>query len=110
LDRIYLNAYVPNLQVSGQVVWFMKEHLAMPIPSPAIMSKIGDRFRNAVRDFAAANSVAVVRFNKGDRHIDVMRPYLDAATAPGVVAIGTAQEFQSPAAPTRPGSSRSVTV
>jgi hypothetical protein len=94
LDRIYLNVYVPNLQTSGQVAWFMKEHLGMPIPSPAIMTKIGDRFRKAVRDFAATNDIPVVPFNKGDRHIDVMRPYLDAASTPGVVAIGTAQEFQ----------------
>ena len=74
LDRIYLNAYVPKLQVPGQVVWFMKEHLGMPIPSPAIMTKIGDRFRKAVRDFAAVNNVPMVRFNKDDRHIDVIRP------------------------------------
>ena len=26
LDRIYLNAYVPNLQVGGQVVRFLTEH------------------------------------------------------------------------------------
>ena len=51
LDRIYLNAYVPKLQTPGQVVWFMKEHLGMPIPSPAMMSKIGDRFRKAVARF-----------------------------------------------------------
>jgi len=36
LDRIYLNGYVPNLQVGGQVV----------IPSPALIGKIGDRFRS----------------------------------------------------------------
>ena len=35
LDRIYLNAYVPILQSSGQVVAFMTQHLGMPIPSPA---------------------------------------------------------------------------
>ncbi len=27
LDRIYLNGYVPNLQVGGQVVSFMTAHL-----------------------------------------------------------------------------------
>ena len=26
LDRIYLNGYVPNLQVGGQVVTFMTKH------------------------------------------------------------------------------------
>ena len=35
LDRIYLNAYVPILQSSGQVVAFMTQHLGLPIPSPA---------------------------------------------------------------------------
>ena len=32
LDRVYLNAYVPILQSSGQVVAFMTQHLGMPIP------------------------------------------------------------------------------
>jgi hypothetical protein len=34
LDRIYLNAYVPTSQSSGQVVAFMTQHLGKPIPSP----------------------------------------------------------------------------
>ncbi len=44
LDRIYLNGYVPNLQVGGQVASFMTAHLKYPIPSPAIMEKIGTKF------------------------------------------------------------------
>lgn len=36
LDRIYLNGYVSNLQVGGQVVSFMTTHLGYPIPSPAL--------------------------------------------------------------------------
>jgi hypothetical protein len=31
LDRIYLNGYVPNLQVGGQVVSFLTAHLGFPI-------------------------------------------------------------------------------
>jgi len=95
LDRIYLNAYVPNLQVSGQVARFLTEHLGNPIPSPALFARIGDRFRAAVASFAAANGIPVVRFAKDTRKADVMRPYLEAAREPGVVAIGVAQEFQS---------------
>ena len=34
LDRIYLNGYVANLQVSGQVVSFLTRHLGYPIASP----------------------------------------------------------------------------
>jgi hypothetical protein len=98
LDRIYLNGYVPNLQVPGQVASFMTAHLKHPIPSPAIMEKIGTRFRRSVRDFAAAHEIPVVKFDKHDRKQDVMRPYLAAQAAtgrPGVAAIGVAQEFQS---------------
>ena len=32
MDRIYLNGYVPNLQVSGQVASFMTAHLGYPTP------------------------------------------------------------------------------
>ena len=44
LDRIYLNAYVPNLQTSGQVVGFMRTDLDLAIPSPAVMEEMGNRF------------------------------------------------------------------
>ena len=104
LDRIYLNGYVPNLQVGGQVVSFMTAHLGNPIPSPAIMEKIGTAFRTAVDRFAADNKIAVVRFGKDDRKIEVMRPYLarQARTGrPGVAAIGIAQEFQNVFAATK---------
>ena len=95
LDRIYLNAYVPNLQTSGQVVVFMRDHQGMAIPSPAVMEKMGNRFRKAVDGFAEEHDIPVIHFKKGDRHIDIMTPSLEAATEPAVVAIGVAQEFQS---------------
>ena len=98
LDRVYLNGYVPNLQVGGQVASFMTTHLGYPIPSPAIMEKMGTAFRRAVRGFADTNHIPVVRFHKGDRKIDVMGRYLAAQAATGrsgVVAIGVAQEYQN---------------
>jgi len=67
LDRVYLNGYVPNLQVGGQVVGFMTRHLGYPIPSPAILEKIGTSFRRSVTEFAEANHVPVIRFAKEDR-------------------------------------------
>ena len=48
LDRVYLNGYVPNLQVGGQVVTFLTRHLGNPIPSPALFTRIGEHFRTAV--------------------------------------------------------------
>src|SRR6185437_1803542 len=53
-------------------------------------------FRRTVASFAEDNRIPVVRFNKADRGIDRMRPYLarQAATRrAGVAAIGVAQEF-----------------
>lgn len=98
LDRIYLNAYVPNLQVPGQVVIFLTQHLGNPIPSPAIFEKIGTAFRTAVSRFAADEHIPLIRFTKADRKIEKMRPYLAAQAATGrsgVAAIGVAQEYAS---------------
>ena len=92
-----INGWVHNLQVSGQVVNFLTHHLGFPIPSPAILEKIGLRFRKAVAEFAAANDIEVVRFAKGERKLEVMRPHLDRLVREGrcgVAAIGVAQEFQ----------------
>jgi hypothetical protein len=97
LDRVYLNAYVPILQSSGQVVAFMTQHLGLPIPSPALFDKIGQKFRRVVASFAEANDIPWVKFAKDDRKADVMAPYLKRAAATGrsrVAAIGVAQEFQ----------------
>src|SRR3954466_13299086 len=98
LDRVYLNAWVNNLQVGGQVVGFLTAHLGYPIPSPAIFDKIGTAFRRAVNRFADDEHIPVVRFTKADRKIEKMRPYLAAQAATGrsgVAAIGVAQEYAS---------------
>jgi len=81
-DRIYLNAYVPILQSSGQVVAFMTQHLGKPIPSPALMEHIGTRIRRAVESYASSNGIPWVRFGRDDRKIDVMQPHLQARPRP----------------------------
>ena len=103
VDRLYLNAYVPNMQVGGQVVMFLTSHLGNPVPSPALFEQIGNRFRKEVRAFADRNEIPILALKKpdrsrfDDRKLDHVRPYLDAAQREGrhgVVAIVTAQEFQ----------------
>lgn len=93
-DRLYLNGYVPGLQSPGGVVRFLHDHRGNPVPSPALFTPIGDGFRRAVKRFAQATGLPVVRFTGRERKLDVMRPHLDAAQAPGLVAIGVAQEVQ----------------
>jgi len=97
LDRLYLNGYVPTLQVAGQVVAFLRDHRGMPIASPAVFEQIGTRFRQAVGRFAENNDIPMVKFKKGIRKATVMEPLLRRAARAGrsrVVAIGWAQEFQ----------------
>ncbi|HEY5855983.1 MAG TPA: hypothetical protein VIW24_18575 [Aldersonia sp.] len=82
----------------------MTAHLGNPIPSPAIMEKIGTAFHRSVTSFAGANRIPLLRFGKGDRKIDVMRRYLSRQAKTGrsgVAAIGVAQEFQNVFAATR---------
>ena len=89
-DRIYLNGWVPALQTSGQVAGWLGWR-GFPIASPAALGKISQGFRAAVRRYADSNDIPWVVFRKGDRKLDVMRPYLDAAERAGqseVVAIG----------------------
>jgi hypothetical protein len=86
LDRIYLNGYMPNLQVGGQVVQFLTVR-GFRIPSPAVVGRIGDGFRRSVRSFADANQIPIIRFAKGDRKIDKMRRYLAWAGEDGLFQV-----------------------
>ncbi len=103
VDRLYLNAYVPALQVGGQVVRFLCGHLGQPIPSMALLGRIGDRFRARVKAFAAERGIPIVQLGKrdyrrwDDRKLDHVRPHLRRAEREGrfgVVAIVACQEYQ----------------
>src|SRR3990172_9455671 len=93
LDRIYLNGYVPNLQVPGQLVNFLIRHLGYTIPSPALLQQISNRFVGAVRSYAEDHQIPIIHFERGVRKDDVAAERRKAFTgAEGVVFIGIAQE------------------
>lgn len=93
-DWIYLNGWVPNLQVSGRRRLPAPEH-RVPIPSSAILKKIGLRFRRAVEEFAAANDIAVIRSVKGERRprVAVFREFQRVFTGPPTTAMSMAGRF-----------------
>ena len=86
LDRVYLNAYVPILQSSGQVVAFMTQHLGPPIPSPALFDKIGQKFRRAVASFAEANGIPWVKFRP--LHLALVMGSVETKALSVTIAIG----------------------
>jgi len=95
-DRLYFNGWVPALQTSGQIAGWLHWR-GFPIASPAALGRNAQAFRAAVRRYAEGNQIPWVVFRKGDRKLEVIRPYLDAAEKAGqskVVAIGEAREFQ----------------
>jgi hypothetical protein len=96
IDRLYLNGYVPTLQTSGQLCWYLKEHLGNPIPSPALLRPLHDRFVRDVATFADTGKIPVVHFERGQRKDDVAAEQRARFTGTeGVVFIGVAQERAS---------------
>ena len=94
VDRIYLQAYVPKLMSDGQVVRFLLDR-GFPIPSPALLGRIGQRYVAAIERFADRKGIPIVRFRRGESKEEVARPYLEAAAREGrfgCVLIGVAQE------------------
>jgi len=103
VDRMYLNAYLPTLQLGGQAVRFLRDHLGFEIPSPSLLGKIGNRFRREVSAFAHERGIPILQLKKpdrsrsDDRKLDHVRPYLERAEREGrfgVVAIVAGQEYQ----------------
>jgi hypothetical protein len=94
VDRLFLQAYVPRLMTPFQVVRFLLDR-GCPIPSPAMLGKIGRAYVAAIDRFARRGRIPVLRFAKGDVKELVARRFFDAAEREGrfgVVLIGVAQE------------------
>jgi hypothetical protein len=94
LDRLYLNAYIPELQRPETVRRFL-ERETTPIASPVLFRRRTERFVADLRAYAEAHGAPWIAFERGERKEDRMRPLLEAASErllPGLVAVGVAQE------------------
>jgi hypothetical protein len=93
IDRIYLHAYMPKLQTSGGLCYFLHDYLGHPVPSPALLKPRHDRFVAAVQQYAEARHIPLVPFERGESKDAFVAPYRTRFTArEGVVLIGVAQE------------------
>ena len=50
VDRLFLQGYVPRLMTEGQVIRFLLDR-GFPIPSPAVLGKIGRDYVNQVNEY-----------------------------------------------------------
>jgi len=97
LDRLYLDAYIPELQRPETVKRFL-EREATPIASPALFRARSDAFVANLHAYAEAHGAPWILFERGERKEDRMKPLFAAAEAcgvPGLVAVGVAQERTS---------------
>jgi hypothetical protein len=93
IDRLYLNGYVPKLQMTEGVVGFFRRHRAAKFASSTLMDPMTKQFVNAIEQLARAEDVPLITFAKGERKDDVaakMRKDFDRDE--GVYFIGKAQE------------------
>ncbi|MGH8517681.1 MAG: hypothetical protein ACREUE_09500 [Panacagrimonas sp.] len=105
IDRIYLHAYMPKLQTSGGLCYFLHDYLGHPVPSPALLKPRHDGFVAAVKTFAQDRAIPFVEFERGESKDELVAPYRARFTGrEGVVLIGVAQEkMRSFKAHKRPG-------
>lgn len=93
IDRMYLNLYVPQLQLVPGAVAFFREHRGKSMVTMKMMSEMTVQFRQEIDRFASACDIPVVHFEKGQRKDDVMKQHLKSFKGTeGVVFIGVAQE------------------
>src|SRR5207244_11981178 len=75
IDRLYLHAYMPKLQTSGGLCYFLHDYLGHPVPSPALLKPRHDRFVAAVEQFASDHHVPLVTFERGQSKDEFVAPY-----------------------------------
>lgn len=93
LDRMYLNAYIPQLTSERGIAWFFRGHRGHRFASTKEASPMTDCFVAAIGQFQRGQGLELVRFQKGQRKDDVFKSCLKKFRGTeGVVFIGVAQE------------------
>ena len=93
LDRIYLNGYIPTLQLPGQLIAFLVQHRKQKIPSPVLLHQMTQNFVQDVKRYAEENGIPIVHFEHSQRKDDIAaKMRRKNPIKNGVVFIGVAQE------------------
>ena len=93
LDRLYLNGYIGKLATGPGLIFFMRDQLGKPIPSPVVLGQISEKFRETVKSLADQEGIPMYQFRHKERKDDIaslFRHRRDVRDA--IVFIGVAQE------------------
>jgi hypothetical protein len=93
IDRLYLNGYIGKLATGGGLWMFMRSQLRKPVPSPAVLGQISEKFRDSVKALAERDSIPLYQFNHKERKDDIANEFRrQRQVRDGIVFIGVAQE------------------
>jgi hypothetical protein len=93
IDRMYLNVFVPRLQIVEGALRFIKQQRRSKVLSTTAVEPMTREFIRAIERFAGDNAIPIVQFEKGQRKDDIANQRRSGFRKPeGVVFIGKAQE------------------
>ena len=93
LDRLYLNGYIGKLATGGGLWGFMRGQLHKPVPSPAVLGQISERFRAAVKTLTETEGIPLYLFRHKERKDDIANEFRrQRGVRDGIVFVGVAQE------------------
>src|SRR5215831_9354865 len=93
IDRMYLNVYVPRLQIIEGVLGFIRRHRGHRVASTRMVEPITRQFVAAIEKFVHDHALPLVCFDKGQRKEEVAAQLRAGFSRPeGVVFVGKAQE------------------
>jgi hypothetical protein len=93
IDRMYLNAYVPQLTTEGGIASFFRGYLGRRFASTKDAVAMTEAFVKSIKTFIEREDLELVRFEKGQRKDDVLKEHLQRFKKDeGVIFVGVAQE------------------
>src|SRR5881394_93638 len=93
IDRMYLNAYVPQLTSEAGIAAFCRGYLGHRFASTKQAVAMTETFVKSIRAFIESEGVELVHFKKGQRKDDVLQAKLRRFhKQEGVIFVGVAQE------------------
>jgi hypothetical protein len=93
IDRMYLNGYIGNLAVGGQLKYFLNQQMKKPYASPAVLGQMTQGWVKQLKEYAEQEGIPIRQFKHGEDKDEIAnRLRKQRGVRDEVVFIGVAQE------------------